>query len=127
MRRADAVTHNGGPVAVYVALGGGPVRGGAQDAKRSCLTGRGYSPLVREEAGGQRSLWPPERLGPRRRVVALPIPPGFARLERHHVRCNLSSSTWETMSPITMVPPPVPAAPEPVAALMLRVTGVDIP
>ena len=80
MRRADAVTHNGGPVAVYVALGGGPVRGGAQDAKRSCLTGRGYSPLVREEAGGQRSLWPPERRRPRRRVVALPIPPGFARL-----------------------------------------------
>jgi len=30
------------------------------------------------------------------------------------------------MSLITMVPPPVPAAPEPVAALMLRVTGVDI-
>ena len=57
-------------------------------------------------------------------MVALPIPPGFARLERHHVRCNLSSSTWETMSLITMVPPPVP---EPVAALMLRVTGVDIP
>ena len=57
---------------------------GTQDAKRSCLTGRGCSPLVREEVGGQRSLWPPERLGPRWRVVALPILPA-AGVKRHHV------------------------------------------
>jgi hypothetical protein len=74
-----------GDVAVYVVLGGGPVRGGAQDSKRSCLTGRGCFPLVREEVGGQRSLWPTETLGPRWRVVALPILPGFAGVERHHV------------------------------------------
>jgi len=74
-----------GDVAVYVALGGGPVRGGAQDSKRSCLTGRGRSHLVREEVGGQRSLWPPERLGPRWRGLAIPILPGFAGVERHRV------------------------------------------
>ena len=58
-----------GDVAVYVVLGGGPVRGGAQNSKRGC------SHLVREEVGGQRSLWPPERLRPRWRVGGLPILP----------------------------------------------------
>jgi len=72
-----------GDVAVCVALGGGPVRGGAQDSKRSCLTGRSCSHLVREEVGGQRSLWPTERLGSRWRVVALPILPGFTGAEGH--------------------------------------------
>ena len=72
-------------VAVYVALGGGPVRDGAQDSKRSCLTGRGCAHLVREEVGGQRSLWPTGRIGPRWRAVALPILPGFTDVEGHLV------------------------------------------
>ena len=46
---------------------------------------RGCFHLVQEAVGGQRSLWPPERLGPRWRVVALPILPGFAGVERSHV------------------------------------------
>jgi hypothetical protein len=73
-----------GDVAVCVVLGGGPVRGGAQDSKRSCLTGRGCSHLVREEVGGQRSLWPTERLGPRWRVGAPRSCPA-AGVERQHV------------------------------------------
>ena len=72
-------------VAVYVALGG-PVRGGAHGAKRSCLTGRGTFHLVREEVGAQRSLLPTERPGPCWRVVTLPILPSFTDVEAHHVR-----------------------------------------
>ena len=74
-----------GDVAVFVVLGRGPVRGGAQDSKRNCRTGRGCSHLVREEVRGQRSLWPPERLGPHWHAVGLPILPGFAGVGRHHV------------------------------------------
>jgi len=41
---------------------------------------------MREEVGGQRSLWPTKRIGPRWRVVALPILPGFAGVEAYLVQ-----------------------------------------
>ena len=46
--------------------------------------GWGCPPLVREEVGGQRSLWPTERLGPRWRVGAPRSCPA-AGVERQHV------------------------------------------
>ena len=96
--------------------------GDSQDRKRSCLTGRGCSSLVREEVGGQRSLWPPERLGPRWCVVGLPILPGFAGVERHH----LHAMQLEQFNLGNNVPHYDGATAEPVAALMFRLTGVDI-
>ena len=72
---------------VYVAFGRDTGSGGGCAGLEADLPyGRGCSHLGREEIGGQRSLWPTERLGPRWRVVALPILPGFAGVERHHVQ-----------------------------------------
>jgi hypothetical protein len=49
--------------------------------------------------------------------VGLPILPGFAEIERHHVHAmQLEQFNLGNHVPV----------PEPVAALMLRVTGVDI-
>ena len=105
-------------VAAYVAFGRDTGLGGRRAGREAELPyGRGCFHLVREEVGGQRSLWPPETLGPRWRVVALPILPGFAEVERHHVHAmQLEQFNLGNHVPV----------PETAAALLLRVTGVDI-
>ena len=72
-----------GGVAVCVALGGGPVRGGAQDAKRSCLTG-GAAPTScgkrsegKDRCGLQRGSGPVGAWGASRSCLA-------AGVKRHH-------------------------------------------
>ena len=91
------------------------MRGGAQKPKRNWLTGRAPSHLVREEVGGQRSLWPPERLGPRWRVVALPILPCFAGVERHHVHAMQLEqfNLGKNGSPLRWCHRPLPQDPSP--------------
>ena len=86
-----------GDVAVFVVLGRGPVRGGAQDSKRSCLTGRGCSHLVREEAEGKDRYSLQRRSGPvgtRWASQSCPASPGSGGITC--TRCSLSNSTWET-------------------------------
>ena len=91
-----------GDVAVYVVLGGGPVRGGAPDSKRSCLTG-GAGPLScgkrsegKDRCGPQRGSGP---VGTRWASRSCPASPGSSGITC--TRCSLSNSTWETTSPIT--------------------------
>ena len=116
-----------GDVAVYVVLGGGPVRGSTQDSKRFCLTG-GAAPIScgkrsegKDRCGLQRRSGPVGAWWPSRSCPA-------AGVERHHMHAmqleqfNLGNNG----SPITMVPPTAPAGPEPVATLLFRFTGVDI-
>jgi hypothetical protein len=73
------------------------VRGGAQDLQRSCLTGRGCSHLVREEAEGKDRYSLQRRSGPvgtRWASQSCPASPGSGGITC--TRCSLSNSTWET-------------------------------
>jgi hypothetical protein len=87
-------------VAVHVALAGGPVRGGAQDAKRVCLTG-GAAPIScgkrsegKDRCGLQRGSGPSGTRWPSRSCPASQT--------SGRILCMLSgmsNSTWETTSP----------------------------
>ena len=63
-----------------------------------------------------------------RRFLLHVLPPGFVRIRHFGLLANRgrTAKLARCQALLTMVPPTAPAAPEPVAALLLRVTGVDI-
>jgi hypothetical protein len=95
--------------------------------------------LVNVDAGQVRFRWKDYARGNRLKTMTLPaeeflrrfllhvLPAGFVRIRHFGFLANRGRTAKLARCRVLLsVPPPVPAAPEPVAALMLRVTGVDI-
>jgi len=62
-----------------------------------------------------------------RRFLLHVLPAGFVRIRHFGFLANRGrTAKLARCRALVSVPPPVPAGPEPVATLMLRVTGVDI-
>ena len=63
-----------------------------------------------------------------RRFLLHVLPGGFVRIRHFGLLANRgrTAKLARCRALLTAVPPTAPAAPEPVAALMLRLTGVDI-
>lgn len=96
--------------------------------------------LVSVDQGVVRFRWKDSVRGNRRKTMALPaqeflrrfllhvLPGGFVRIRHFGLLANRghTAKLARCRALLAALPPPVPAEPEPVAALMLRLTGLDI-
>jgi hypothetical protein len=96
--------------------------------------------LISLEAGQVRFRWKDYARGHRLKTMTLPaeeflrrfllhvLPGGFVRIRHFGLLANRgrTAKLARCRALLAAVPPPTPAAPEPVATLMLRLTGVDI-